>query len=64
MRAEVLKLMDIIKLAHKRGSFTLEESAVIYQILQGINKCPAMQEPKEDKPKKDLEIVDEDEELP
>lgn len=60
MREEVDKLVNIIKLAHKRGAFDMEESAIIYQLILQVQKCPAMQEP----PKKDLEIVDEDEELP
>ena len=62
MREEVDKLVNIIKLAHKRGAFDMEESALIYQLILQVQKCPAMQEPTP--PKKDLEIVDEDEELP
>ncbi len=59
MKESVEQLVNVIKIAHKRGAFTLEESAIIYQLLLGVNKCPAMQSP----PKRDLEIIDEDEEM-
>lgn len=61
MLEEIQKLVNVIHLAHKRGSFTLEESAVIYQLLIGLNKCPALQDKKP--VKKDLEIIDEDVEM-
>lgn len=61
MKEEVTKLVNIIKLAHKRGAFDMEESALIYQLILQVQKCPAMQEPT---PPTDLMIVDEDEELP
>ena len=64
MKEEVTKLVNIIKLAHKRGAFDMEESALIYQLILGVQKCPAMQEPKPTPSKPDLMIVDEDTELP
>ena len=62
MKESVEQLVNIIKLAHKRGAFSLEESAIIYQVLLGVNKCPVLQPPP-NTPKNDLEIIDEDTEM-
>ncbi len=64
MKEQLQKLVDIIKLAQRRGAYTLEESAYIYQVLTGLNKCPVLQ-PIPQTQHKDLDMIieDEDEEM-
>ena len=66
MLEQVEQLINVIKLAHKRGAYSLEESSIIYELLQGLNKCPALQKKQtmEQGTQKDLMVIDEDEELP
>ena len=54
MREDLQKLVNAIKLAQSRGAYSLEESAIIYQLLLGLSKCPELQE------KSDLVITDDD----
>jgi hypothetical protein len=65
MLEEVEQLINVIKLAHKRGAYSLEESSIIYQLLQGVNKCPALQKKQtmEQGTQKDLDVIMEDVEI-
>lgn len=54
MKEDLLKLVNIIKLANSRGAYTLQEASVIYQLLLDINKCPVLTNNKDKK--KDLEV--------
>ena len=65
MLEQVEQLINVIKLAHSRGAYSIEESAIIYKLFLGINKCPALQkkETMEQGTQKDLEIIDEDVEM-
>ena len=60
MKEELENLIRAVHIAQKRGAYTLEESAIIYQCLKGLNHCPVCNPPKE---KKDLEVIDEDVEM-
>ncbi len=53
MREDLVTLVKAISLAQKRGCYSLEESAIIYQCIKGINTCPACNPPQ----KEDTDIV-------
>ncbi len=63
MKEDLVTLVKAISLAQKRGCYSLEESAIIYECIKGINTCPVCNPPEPKVEKKDLEIIDEDTEM-
>ena len=59
MKEDLVLLVKAIALAQKRGCYSLEESAIIYQCLKGMNTCPTCnpQEDLEPREKKDLDVI-------
>ena len=55
MKEELENLIRAIHIAQKRGTYSLEESAIIYQCLKGLNHCPVCNPPKE---KDDIVMLD------
>ena len=61
MKDQLKQLITAVNIAQGRGSYTLEESAIIYQVLKNLDKCPALQDKKPGN--SDLKIIDEDKEM-
>ena len=58
MNDQIKKLVDVIILAHKRGSFSLEESAIIYNLIKEVENNKDFVK----KPKTTLEMIQEEDE--
>ena len=60
MREDLNILVKAIYIAQSRGVYSLEESAIIYQCLKGLNQCPRCNPPVKKEEKKDLDMIIED----